>query len=106
MIVLPPLAEVKMGKFWRLLAPVSPSPASLGVTPSPPRSIPQPALENMEFDRMAFPVPEVTNTPRSPLKAMVLPAPPAVPPMGLLDTPSSQTPYLGFPRMAVPVVSG
>ena len=35
MVVLPPpeLAEVKVGKFWKLLGPVSPSQESLGVTP-------------------------------------------------------------------------
>ena len=32
-VALPPTAEVNTGKFCTLLAPVSPSPGSLGVTP-------------------------------------------------------------------------
>ena len=42
-------AEVSTGKFCRLLAPVSPSPASLAVTPFAPRSIPSRPLLAIEF---------------------------------------------------------
>ena len=49
-------ADVSTGKFCRLLAPVSPSPASLVVTPSFLRSIPRPVFEKIEFPRIALPV--------------------------------------------------
>src|SRR5262245_12450907 len=40
-------ADVTIGKFWRLLAPRSPSPVSSGVTPGGLRSIPRPPLEKI-----------------------------------------------------------
>src|SRR5207253_7234122 len=87
MVVLPPalVAENITGKFCRLLGPPSRSHESFCVTPSSLRSIPSPALEWTELERMALPVfePVDTATPASPLKAMVLPAPEPVPPMVL-----------------------
>ena len=61
------------------------------MTPSPPRSIPNPVLEKIELSRIALPVPAVasTSTPMPVEKAMVLPAPAAVPPIVLLDEPPS-----------------
>jgi hypothetical protein len=39
------MAAVRTGWFCRSLGPASPSPVSLGVTPSPSRSIPSPPFE-------------------------------------------------------------
>jgi hypothetical protein len=50
------LAEVRAGKFWKPLGPSSASPASLGLTPLPPWSMPRPALEKMEFERIRLPL--------------------------------------------------
>jgi hypothetical protein len=82
-VVLPPelLAEVSTGKFWRLLAPVSASPGSFGVTPPGSRSIPS-RFEWTEFPRIGFWLLfDSTNTPSWPLWAIVLAAPLAVPPI-------------------------
>ena len=69
------LLEANTGKFWRLFAPVSPSPRSLSVTPPSPRSIPSPLFEKIELERMALPVPEATLTADVPLAAMMSRAP-------------------------------
>jgi hypothetical protein len=55
-VVLPPpeTTDVITGKFWRSFAPVSPSPASLAVTPLLPRSIPSPPLEKIELPEIWF----------------------------------------------------
>ena len=78
------LAEVRTGKFCRVLGPVSPSPKSLGVTPSKPRSMPSLVgdvlpLEKMELPARRLPVlpvlsvsDEKTLIPSPSLKAMVL----------------------------------
>ena len=41
----PYVTDVISGKFWKSFGPVSPSPASLIVTPFSPRSMPRPLLE-------------------------------------------------------------
>src|SRR5207244_2235587 len=76
MVVVPPVLEADeiAGKFWRLFAPVSPSPASLAVTPAVPRSIPSLVFEKIAFPRTAFPVPDWTKAPAPPLNATTLPA--------------------------------
>ncbi len=45
-----------VGKFWRLFAPVSPSPASLGVTPPPTRSMPRSVFSKIVLGLLALPV--------------------------------------------------
>jgi hypothetical protein len=68
------IAAVRTGWFCRLLGPVSPSPVSLAVTPSPRRSIPSAPLEWMAFADTWLPVPAAPiHTPLDPLKAIVLP---------------------------------
>ena len=64
---------------------------SFKVTPSPPRSMPSAVLEKIELSRIALPVPAVasTSTPMPAEKAMVLPAPAAVPPIVLFEEPPS-----------------
>jgi hypothetical protein len=42
-------ADVTTGKFWSALGPESASPGSLGVTPSPRRSMPRPPLRKTWF---------------------------------------------------------
>ena len=71
------IAEVSIGKFCRLLGPVSASSGSLAVIPSLPRSIPSSPLENIELAKMALPVPAVLESPipAKTLKAILLPAP-------------------------------
>ena len=79
---LPMTAELRTGKFCELFGPASGSPASLGVTPSPPRSMPSAGemtvpLSWMELVTMVLPVPVavtpvLTSTPAPVLKAMVL----------------------------------
>ena len=59
----PVLAEAMTGLFCSSFAPVSASPASLGVSPSPPRSMPREPLEKIEFCLIWLPSPEVTLTP-------------------------------------------
>ena len=60
----------------------------------------------MELERMALLEPDSTKTPSPPLKAMVLPAPAAVPPIVLLAAPLlMRTPLLELPRSAVPLTS-
>jgi hypothetical protein len=76
-------AEVMTGKFWRPFGPVSVSPGSLSVTPSPLMSIPSEPLEWIEFESRALPVPPVKKrTPRPVLKAMMFALAP-LPPMRL-----------------------
>lgn len=120
-----------INRFFRvieLFAPVSPSPASFGVTPLTPRSIPSPALERMELESMALLMPVETLTPSPPFRLMRLPAPLANPPMMLVlvadviaipwlapgsvppimlsDAPLLMiTPLNALPRSAVPVTS-
>jgi hypothetical protein len=62
-------ALVRTGKFCKLLGPVSASRGSLGVTPSGPRSIPNPALRKMLFGFIRA-NPEDMKTPSPPLKAI------------------------------------
>jgi hypothetical protein len=50
------VAEVRTGKFCRLLAPVSGSLGSFRVRPSPLRSMPRPSFEKMELERTRLPV--------------------------------------------------
>ena len=110
MVVLPPalVAENNSGEFCRLLGPPSRSHESFCVTPSSLRSIPSPALEWTELERMALPVfePVDTATPASPLKAMVLPAPEPVPPTvlfsALIRTPQRKLPSASPPAL-VPI---
>ena len=49
------LAEPKDGLFCRSFGPVSESPGSFAVGPSPPRSMPTALLEKMELVRMRLP---------------------------------------------------
>ena len=82
------VAAVTFGKFCRSFAPVSTSAKSLGVTPFETRSIPRVLLEKIEFDKIALlslanpPPPPAITTPAR-LKAIILPAPFAVPPIVL-----------------------
>jgi hypothetical protein len=75
-VLLPELvADVRTGNAWLWLSPLS-------------RWMPRPALSWMELPRTASPVAAGPNwfdrvTPSPPLKAMVLPAPVAVPPTAL-----------------------
>ena len=64
-------ADVSTGKFCRSFGPVSESPASLSVTPLPPRSIPSPAFAEMLLRLILSCVPSATVTPSPPLKAIV-----------------------------------
>src|SRR5262245_30051814 len=93
---------VMTGKFCRLFGPVSGSCASFGVTPLEARSMPRPLLEKIELERMALPVPPTLVTPRplaEVLKAIVLPAPAAAPPIVLPRTPAAiVTPGPALPR--------
>ena len=75
------------GKFWCKFGPVCGT-ESFRVTPSPPRSIPSPALEKIELSRRSLPAPAVasTSTPIPVLNAIELPAP-AAPPIVLFDEP-------------------
>src|SRR6266487_3536801 len=104
------VAEVISGKFCRLFGPEIASPGSLGVTPSRPRSMPRRTLERIELPSIALQqtIPrgwlEPTATPFPPLKAMVLPALVAAPPIVLLLAVASvapsqmRTPSAAFPR--------
>src|SRR6185295_5439289 len=78
-----PLAEVRTGKFCRLFAPVSTSLRSFAVTPAGERSIPSPAFEKIEFERIALLVPLSIRTPEPRLPAIML-ASAATPPIRLL----------------------
>ena len=71
------------------------------------RKIPRGLFEKIELPRMLLPVPESTSTPLIPLKAMVLPAPEAVPPMVLLLLAPLKiaTPFKPLPSATVPVLS-
>src|SRR5215216_3231588 len=93
MVVVPEefTAEVRTGLFCRLLAPVSGSCGSLGVGPSPRRSIPKKPLE----------MPLEIVTPSDPLKAMVL-----LPTMLLvlpILTPSKELAMGEVPYLSVPM---
>ncbi len=72
----PPDAAVRTRKFCRLLAPVSVSPASLGVTPSGPRSMPSSPFPEIALDTIALLVPLSTRMPCVPLNRMTLPLTP------------------------------
>jgi hypothetical protein len=67
------------GKFWRLLAPVSPSPASFFVTPSGELSIPSRWLKKIGLARIALRMPSL-NTPVW-FHAIALASPGATPPI-------------------------
>ena len=74
-------ARVRTGKFCRSFEPTSRSAGSLGVTPSPSRSMPRVVLDEREFPNTAFPVVMVfILTPSVPLLEIRLPAPAVVPP--------------------------
>src|SRR5205823_5589389 len=78
-------AAERRGEFWRLFGPLSASPASFGVTPVEPKSMPNPVLLKIELPSKALLVPAVTEMPAPPLKAMVLAAPGATPPIRLAE---------------------
>lgn len=87
-VLLPdPLAEVSTGQFCRLFAPASPSPESLAVSTSSPRSMPLIVFAKIAFERTVLPVlvgaagSLLTMAMPVRLKAMVLLAPAAVPPI-------------------------
>ena len=64
-------------------------------------------LEKMLLVRIELPVPDSTETPARMLKAMVLPAPAAVPPMVLREALLLKiTPLTSLPSGALPVISG
>src|SRR5260370_28260986 len=96
-LVAPAVAEVSTGKFCSLLGPVSASQASFGVTPAGARSIPRAPLEWIQLERMELGLVEgaieLLNTPLPPLKAIVFPAPAAVPPILSLPLKSLQMPF-------------
>src|SRR3990170_3978543 len=101
------LAEVRLGKFCRLLGPVSGSFLSLGVGPSSsrPSSMPSRPLSKMELRRMRLPVAQVqlpTKTPWLVLPEMVLAAASTVPPTVLSGAPAMRTPCR-LARFPVPV---
>ncbi len=77
-------AEVSTGKFCRLLAPLSASPASLAVMPLAPRSMPRPPLTRIELPRIALPAACRADSPRRRrrrCRRSGCPAPAAVPPI-------------------------
>src|SRR6266446_3678824 len=91
-------AEVRTGKFCKLLGPVSLSQLSFAVTKTGDKSIPSRPFAEIELPRIAFPVPLLTETPgpaanvpskpnSKPQLAMLFPAPAVVPPILLLDAP-------------------
>lgn len=84
-----------------MFAPESPSQGSLGVTPSPSRSIPLAALPKTAFEETGLDGPR-TRTPAPLLKAMVLPAPLAEPPMALSLKKLMSTPFNPFPKGLTP----
>ena len=93
------------GKFWKLFGP-GVAVAWLGVTPSSPRSIPRSPLPKIWFERIELPVvvTPTTSTPLLMLKAIVLPAPLAVPPIVLFDAPwSISTPSIALPEVGCPL---
>ena len=99
-------AAASAGKFCRLLAPVSASPASLAVTPSHTRSMPSPPLLRILLPSTALPVlAPVTDTPLLLLLAIRLPAPAAVPPTRLLLAPSLITTPEPLPKLPAPLES-
>ena len=109
MIVLAPVETIDVitGKFWKSFGPAV-AVAWLRVTPSSPRSIPRSPLPKIRFERIELPVvvTPTTSTPLSRLKAMVFPAPVAVPPMELFDAPwVISTPSISLPNGSVPVMS-
>src|SRR5258708_3331480 len=109
-LVAPAVAEVSPGKFCRLLGPVSASQASFGVTPAGGRSIPRAPLEWIELERMELGWEEgdfeLMDTPLPPLKAIVFPAPAAVPPILSLPLKSMKMPFepLGTPPVPAALV--
>ncbi len=76
-------ADAITGKFWRLFAPESRSPASFAVGPLLPRSIPSCRFCTKLFPTSRLPVPEAMAMPSCPLNqiwfpSMVLPVAPLV----------------------------
>jgi hypothetical protein len=65
--------------------------------------MPSPALEKIEFERIEFPVPACTVTPRALLNAMTLPALVASAPMLLPVPKSTKMPSAAFGRALVPL---
>jgi hypothetical protein len=63
--------------------------------------MPKLAFANTAFEETGFDVPR-TRTPAPPLKAMVLAAPLAEPPMALLSKKLMSTPFEAFPRGPTP----
>ncbi len=127
------IAEVRLGKFCRLLGPESLSPASFGVTPSSPSAIPKAPLLKMELAWTVFRTPfcEI-RTPSPPLSRRTLlatrlsllplisripasfcpairfPSGALLPPTELFATLITQTPMLSrpartFPNESVPI---
>lgn len=98
-------------QFCRLFCPVSVSPGSFSVTPSPPRSIPNPPFEKMLLRLILLLVPPSRSTPAPPLSAIVLALTsfPLVPEsistaafsFGTEDVPSALVP-MQFPSTSVP----
>ena len=87
------VAALEQREVLQLFGPVSPSPASFGVTPSLVESIPRPPLPEMLLPRMALraDVAARTTTP-VPLFWMTFPSPAAVPPIVLPDVSSTRRP--------------
>src|SRR5579864_5520723 len=79
----PTTVEVRIGNGTPPLAPV------VSDGPKSPRSIPRPVFEKIALARTELPVvvEPVMATPAAPLKAIVLPAPAAVPPTVLAEAP-------------------
>ncbi len=117
------VAAARTGKFCRPLAPASPSPASLAVTPCAPRSMPRsdpsPSLSWIELPTMVLPEPDSTRTPQKPpmppppaaggLNAMTFPSSASRPPIRLPDaadvmrTPAPALPSAEEPSAATPM---
>src|SRR5215470_9722347 len=66
------------GKFCNPLGPLSVSPPSLAVGPSPARSIPSAVLSSMLLKRIELPEPLMTDTPALALRRMKLGAGPPI----------------------------
>ena len=105
----PAVGVLSTGKFWNPLGPTSPSPMSLGVTPSGGkaslRSIPSVPLSWMVLRLMTASAPWTTSTPKSPLPEMVFPAPASEPPTRTPTTCWTATPPAPLGTVPVPTAS-
>ena len=105
------VAFVNSGKLSSPLGPVSMSPGSLRVTPLTDRSMPSPPLEWIELPSTTADRPRMLRKamPSSPLKAIVLAAPAAIPPMSdppvpdPVSIPSSPLGSGAAPKASVPI---